>query len=222
MKKGNLSGMKGHDNNFGKLETAGLRLYNGAWKAAIPFLSRHKRLAEGLEQRKLKKALPRSDLWIQAASAGEAYLALSILNELKPTKALRVLVTSNTSQGKEILVRWIIKNQGAAKNMKVCAAYFPFDRPTVMQRAVEQASPKVVVLLESEIWPGLIYALKRKGVKILIINGRINEKSVKQYLLWPSFFKSLSPDQILAVSPKDADRFGLIFWTGQNIRGSQY
>ena len=69
-------------------EKAAFLLYDLAWKGTVPFLSRNKRMAEGLDQRKLKIAPPRSDVWIQAASAGESYLARSILGRLGPAETV--------------------------------------------------------------------------------------------------------------------------------------
>nr|MBC8488960.1 3-deoxy-D-manno-octulosonic acid transferase [Bacteroidota bacterium] len=83
-------------------------LYNLVWGIAIPLLRINKRLAEGFEQRTLQHQMTtKADLWIQAASAGESYLAWSLLKNLSPELPIRVLVTSNTSQGLEILKRAI-------------------------------------------------------------------------------------------------------------------
>jgi 3-deoxy-D-manno-octulosonic-acid transferase len=68
-----------------------------------------------------------------------------------------------------------------------------------------------MVLLESEIWPGLLRALKSRHCSIIIVNGRITDRSLRRYRLWPSIWQTLRPDKILAVSPADADRFGKLF-----------
>jgi 3-deoxy-D-manno-octulosonic-acid transferase len=60
-----------------------------------------------------------------------------------------------------------------------------------------------MVLLETEIWPGLLRALKKYPCKSLIINGRLTEKSLKRYLLWPSIWRQLRPDKVLAISQAD-------------------
>lgn len=54
-------------------------------------------------------------------------------------------------------------------------------------------------------------SLKKSGCKTLIVNGRITEKSLKRYLLWPSVWRLLSPDKILAISADDAKRFRQLF-----------
>jgi 3-deoxy-D-manno-octulosonic-acid transferase len=80
-----------------------------------------------------------------------------------------------------------------------------------MKKAVSQVCPKIMVLLESEIWPGLLYALKQHGCITIIINGRITQKSLRRYLAWPSIWRTIRPDKIFAISEKDASRFAKLF-----------
>jgi len=89
--------------------------------------------------------------------------------------------------------------------------YFPFDKPAIMQTAVANIHPQVMVLLETEIWPGLLRSLKKYRCQILIVNGRITKKILKRYLLWPSLWQKLRPDEVLAISHADAQRFSRLF-----------
>jgi 3-deoxy-D-manno-octulosonic-acid transferase len=187
------------------------RLYELSWRAALPLLQRNHRLAEGFQQRTLKIGLPAANLWIQAASVGEAYLALELIKGLGSVKSLKVLVTSNTSQGVEILERNLSGQPFNNSRIQPQVGYFPFDKPGIMQKAVADIEPKVMVLLETEIWPALLKSLKDHRCKILIVNGRLTEKSLKKYLLWHSFWKELRPDKILAISSADARRFKRLF-----------
>jgi 3-deoxy-D-manno-octulosonic-acid transferase len=197
-------------NNLAK--EAAFWLYNLGWRLAIPALRLNHRLAEGFEQRTLKHKLPSAaDLWIQAASAGESYLAWALLKNLRPARPVRVMMTSNTSQGMGILERAIDDITPNYRGVSACAVYFPFDKPTIMETAVRNISPRIMVLMESGIWPGLLAALKKYGCKILIINGRITTKSLTRYLAWPSLWRDLRPDKIVAVSEEDAKRFAMLF-----------
>ena len=186
-------------------------LYNLGWSLAIPALRFNHRLAEGFEQRTLRKKLPQADLWIQAASVGEAFLAQELLSRLKPRQSLRVLITSNTSQGIEIIEGAINGITPNNRGITVFSAYFPFDKPAIIKRAVRDVNPKIMILLESEMWPGHLAALKKCGCKILVINGRITSKSLSRYLIWPSLWHTLRPDKILAISENDARRFSTMF-----------
>ena len=169
------------------------------------------RLADGYDQRILKKKLPKADLWIQAASVGESYLACEILKNLRLSYPIKVIVTTNTHQGLEILERSIIDIIKDHRELSVSVAYFPFDKPSIMKKAVRQVCPKIMVLLESEIWPGLLSALKQHGCITIIMNGRITQKSLRRYLAWPSIWRTIRPDKIFAISEKDASRFAKLF-----------
>jgi 3-deoxy-D-manno-octulosonic-acid transferase len=190
---------------------AAFRLYNIGWNIAVPALRLNKRLAEGFKQRILREKLPEADIWIQAASVGEAFLAKELLDNFKPSNPTRILVTSNTSQGIEILKQAVSEITPNNRGITAFTAYFPFDKPTIMTRAVCDISPKIMVLLESEMWPAHLAALKKNDSKILIINGRITSKSLSRYLIWPSLWRTLSPDRILAISENDAERFAILF-----------
>jgi 3-deoxy-D-manno-octulosonic-acid transferase len=188
-----------------------LWFYNIIWSMVVPFLRLNGRLAEGFEQRTLHCHLPRADLWIQAASAGEAYLARELLDALEPHHPVRIHVTTNTRQGMEIIKRAINEINTHEKVGSVSAAYFPFDKPAFMDKAVRSIRPHTMVLLESEMWPGLLAALKKSGCKTLIINGRIRSKSLSRYLKWPALWRAIKPHKILAISEDDARRFANLF-----------
>jgi 3-deoxy-D-manno-octulosonic-acid transferase len=152
-----------------------------------------------------------ADLWIQSASAGEAYLTRELLKRISTDGPLKIMLTTHTRQGMEILLRAIKDDKINHKRLVIRAAYFPFDRPAIVQKAVHLIQPRVMVLLETELWPGLLNMLRLSGCKVLIINGRITSKSLSRYLIWPSLWYRLRPDRTLAISNEDADRFGRLF-----------
>ena len=185
---------------------------------AIPLLKFNHRLSIGYAQRVLRHPPKKADIWIQAASAGESYLASELVKRLQPKYPVKILLTTNTSQGMEILEK-IKKGHSLKKsNISVGIAYFPFDTPLIMKNAVCQINPKVIILLETEIWPGLLSAVKAHTCKILIINGRLKQESLNRYRIWPSLWKRLAPERILAMSEKNANRYRKLF--GENLVGS--
>ncbi len=186
-------------------------LYNLLWGCVLPWLRLNHRLAEGYLQRCLKRMLPAADIWIQAASVGESYLALEIIKTLRFTRPVKILVTSNTSQGVDILNRALADRGKTEEKIHVAVGYFPFDKPALMHRAVAAIGPRAMVLLETEIWPGLLRALDQHHCKTIILNGRLTDRSLKRYLLWPSIWPKLRPERVLAISPADADRFKQLF-----------
>jgi len=186
-------------------------LYDLIWSCVLPWLRLNHRLAEGYQQRRLNPLLPAADIWIQAASVGESYLALEIIAALRVARPVRILMTANTSQGIDILNKALAGRKKSGEAIDVRVGYFPFDKPALMRRAVAAVRPAAMVLLETEIWPGLLRALDRNGCKTVIINGRLTVRSLKRYLLWPSIWSSLRPHRVLAVSTADADRFKQLF-----------
>ena len=187
-------------------------LYNLVWGIAIPWLRLNRRLAQGFAQRKLSQVeFMRADLWIQAASAGEAFLAWELLRKIKPKRPLGVLLTSNTTQGIEILRQAIAERKSHDNMLDLQVTYFPFDKPAIMHSAVTRIKPGVMVLLEAELWPGHLLALKTHGCRIVIVNGRLTQRSLAGYCRWPSIWRLLKPDKILAISENDAGRFSTLF-----------
>ena len=187
-------------------------LYDAGWRIARPWLKLNHRLAEGFSQRTLKDRLPGiADLWIQAASVGESFLAIEILKAIQLQQPARILLTANTRQGVEILNQALPELISAKNHIQATVRFFPFDQPSLMSAAVAAVRPKLMVLLETEIWPGLLLALKTHRRKSIIINGRLTEKSLHRYLFWPAIWQRLRPDKVLAISAADAERFGRLF-----------
>ncbi|WP_373500656.1 3-deoxy-D-manno-octulosonic acid transferase, partial [Desulfococcus sp.] len=199
-----------------KIDSPGIRAaylcYDLLWGAVMPLLRMSPRLSDGFAQRRGIDLPPPSPLWIQAASVGEAYLAREIVKRLEPGAfPLRVLLTANTRQGLDIHRETLRIPALASRHIRPSAACFPFDRPRVMRRVVRRVRPAVAVLLETEIWPGLLRELRLSGACILILNGRLSPRSLNRYLTWPSFWGRAAPHRVLAVSEADASRFRRLF-----------
>lgn len=184
--------------------------YEAAWRIAMPLLRHHRRLRDGYEQRILKDRLPNADLWIQAASGGETRLAAEILRRLSPARPLRILTTTNTRQGMEILATESGKQRDCS-GMRIESRYFPFDRPSLMAKAVARVRPRLAVLLETELWPGFMKALKQYDIPMILLNARLSPASYRFYARWPGFWRALAPDTIRAVSDADADRYRRLY-----------
>ena len=153
------------------------------------------------------------DLWIQAASGGESMLTNMVLEDLvafMPDKRkLRVLVTSGTKQGIDSLLKGL-KSHPSKTILNITVAYFPFDAPSLMEKAFSQFSPKLAVIVETELWPGFLITAKKRNVPVLLINGRMSEKSFGSYKYFKKFFGEYGPEKVLAISPTDGERFSQI------------
>ena len=182
-------------------------LYRFLWFFMAPLLRFHKRMKIGYRQRTLQESLPKADLWIQAASVGESYIIEEILTVLAPAHPLTILVTTNTSQGMDILQ----KINPTSPHITLKAHYCPFDRPGLMDRAMAMVQPRLVVLIETELWPGFLQACKKQAIDIAVINGRMTEKSMGGYQRMGHFWQDLAPTTILAMSEADGTRYGKVF-----------
>ncbi|MGJ3524250.1 3-deoxy-D-manno-octulosonic acid transferase [Nitratidesulfovibrio sp. D1] len=200
------------------LHAALLAVYGGVWRLARPLLRRNARLTEGYDQRLAPDGWAEAaQLWVQAASGGEAYLAWELLRHLDggisatQDGRLSVLLTSCTRQGVEVLEKARDWAAGHRPGLRVQVRYFPFDEPGLMRRALDQARPCAVALLETELWPGLLSACAARSIPVAVVNGRMTPRTLAGYLLTPDFWRGLAPARIAAISPDDAQRFGLLF-----------
>lgn len=189
-----------------------LQLYSLAWAIARPFLHRSPRVALGWDQRTLAEG-PEGpfDIWIQAASGGESQLTNMVLERLaaEASGKLRVLATSGTRQGIDSLEkgRAGLRDGGS---LDIAVAYFPFDAPAIMAKAFARFAPGLAVVVETELWPGYLTAARHHRVPVLLINGRMSEKSFRSYRHFSRFFSAYGPERVLAISPEDGERFGRV------------
>ncbi len=191
--------------------------YSILWRLIRPFLQHHKRLRKGFEQRLVPYNWSDSaDVWIQAASGGEAYLVRTLLEHIPlQNRSLRFLLTTWTEQGQIVLEEAKNYLLTIRQDINIQVQFVPLDDPYLMEKALEQVKPKVVVLLETELWPGLLIACSKKNIPVLILNGRIRESSLRGYdwISWffPKFWRSVAPWYIAAISSDDAVRFSALF-----------
>ena len=160
-------------------------------------------------------------IWIQAASGGEAWLVHSLVPALVETLAghpvlagrrVHLLCTTWTRQGLDIL-----EKLPPSPAVPFLSRLFPLDRPDVMRRAVAMARPDVVILLETELWPGLLVAARENGVPVLALNARMTEKSFRAYGRLAFFWREHAPERVLAISAEDADRFARLFGHSERV-----
>ncbi|WP_457553430.1 3-deoxy-D-manno-octulosonic acid transferase [Desulfobacula sp.] len=186
------------------------KLYNMLWRLCLPFLKTNTRLKPEFDKRISCSHHSKADIWIQAASAGEAYLAANIMKKLSPKKKLNVLVTATTSQGIDILQARLTP-RAISKSIDLKIEWFPFDMPDTIKKAIKIINPGIMVLLETEIWPALLYYLKQNQTKIFIINARLSKKSYNNFSATKFLWRSLAPDTIIATSNQDALRYERVF-----------
>ncbi len=206
------------------------RLYGALWRLALPFLRRKARLKDGFEERlvpenwlpapQTESHVPFVDIWLQAASGGEAHLVTEILDAwvasppafcMPEGKPLRVLITTWTRQGHGILTSAISQRPAWAACFSIFVRYAPFDHPSIARRAVRVARPRFLALLETELWPGLLGACTEAGVPVLVLNARMTKTSLELYKIIARPLRACAPHHVEAVTREDAGRFCSLF-----------
>jgi 3-deoxy-D-manno-octulosonic-acid transferase len=175
-------------------------LYSLLWFTAGPLLFLSPRMRQGWRQRLGFGRPAPCDVWVQGASAGECALVACLLEHLP---GARVLATSCTSQGLDVL--------RTANASGLQSRMLPLDLPWLMGRMLDQARPQAVVLIETEIWPGLLMACATRKVPVIVVNARMTPKSLAGYLYLRPWLRSFGPAAVGAMAPADARRFGLVF-----------
>jgi 3-deoxy-D-manno-octulosonic-acid transferase len=121
-------------------------------------------------------------IWIHAVSVGEVLVASALVPELRERyPRLRIFVSTTTITGQQV----------ARTNLRDIddVFYFPFDLRSVVKRTMQRVRPRMVILMETEIWPHLLRVCHERGVKTILVNGRISARSYPRYRLARAFFR---------------------------------
>jgi len=117
----------------------------------------------------------RGSIWIHALSVGEVLSAIPLvksLNQKYPEKG--IVFTVATPQGMEIARNELEKDVTALLTM-------PLDFWWSIRRIVNYIRPSFFILIETDVWPGLISHLRNRGIKTILVNGRISPRTFASY-----------------------------------------
>ncbi|HMP88982.1 MAG TPA: 3-deoxy-D-manno-octulosonic acid transferase [Kiritimatiellia bacterium] len=113
-------------------------------------------------------------IWIHAVSVGELYVALHLIKEWRErAPETRFALTTTTSTAYAIAKRELSELD--------VVLYFPVDFPPIMRKAFEAIDPKAILLVEVELWPNLIRIARERGIPVMLVNGRMSDRSFKGY-----------------------------------------
>lgn len=166
---------------------------------------RHNRYRQGWAQRFgniSRKSPEKRCLWLHAVSVGEVNAAKTLVTEFEKRFAdFEIVVSTTTDTG--------FARATALFGNLWTVFYFPFDFSLVMRKAFRRIDPAVCLLMELEAWPNLIDVAHRRSVPVVVVNGRISDRSFVQYRrfrwLVRRFFGRI--DLVLAQTQEYADRF---------------
>jgi 3-deoxy-D-manno-octulosonic-acid transferase len=182
--------------------------YNALLFVALPFFLLlalvNKKMRANLGERLLPTPLDRGHaplFWIHAASVGEALIAEALIPPLRRADPNRsFLVTTNTFYTRDLL-------RGRLQGVQVRS--LPFDLPWSLHRFLGNVRPSCLVIVETEIWPNLIWTAHRRGIPVFIVNGRLSDRTVASYRRFSFFFRGILEcvTLIIAQSEEHGRRF---------------
>jgi len=143
-------------------------------------------------------------IWVHAVSVGEVLAAGSLIQELGlRAPELRVLVSTTTRTGQATARERLGEER---------VFYFPLDFAWILRRYLTALRPALLVLVETEFWPRLLVQCGRSGIPVVVVNGRISDRSFHRYLrlrfLWKRILRNLT--LVLAQSERDVTRLRAI------------
>ena len=127
-----------------------------------------------LPEHALDKVAGKNCIWIHASSVGEIVATSPIIKEFRkefPGTPILVLVVTNTGY---TMANRIIKDADSI-------VYFPLDLPWLPERMIKKIRPRVFLPVETELWPNFLKATRKYNIPVMMVNGRISDKSVKRY-----------------------------------------
>jgi len=165
------------------------RLYNTVLSCAAPlartwlaFSRRHAVLRE-----RFAPAVPGGTLgavWVHACSVGEVNTVRALIPALRLRfPGVPVLLTTSTVAGRELALNTVRDTQ---------VTWLPFDARKAVRRFVHRVQPRVLVLVETEVWPNLVRETRAFGAPVVVVNARLSPKQFPRYqrfrwLLRPAF-----------------------------------
>lgn len=143
----------------------------------------------------------RPTVWFHAVSVGELQLLVPVIKRLSQLRPeWQVAISTSTDSG------YLLAQQRFADHLVFFA---PFDFSWAVQRVLRRLQPRLIVLAELELWPNLLSIAKQQEVPVMVINGRMSDRSFRRYRRLPGLTKSMlrSLTKISAQNNEYAVRF---------------
>jgi len=113
-------------------------------------------------------------LWVHAVSVGEVNAAEPLIKALQRDYPNAPLVITTVTQTGSARVHQLFGGS-------VFHVYLPYDLPFAVRGFLERVRPRLALIVETEIWPNLYYACRRRGIPLMIVNARLSERSLRGY-----------------------------------------
>ncbi len=139
-------------------------------------------------------------IWMHGASVGEFAAVIPLIERIR-AHDFAVLVTTGTVTSAELAERRLPAD--------VIHQFFPYDVPAFVDRFLDHWRPDLALFVESDLWPNMILANARRGIPLIVINGRLSARSFERWRRFPRTIEALfrRVDLCLARTTTDAERF---------------
>lgn len=144
-------------------------------------------------------------IWLHGASVGESISMLPLINRLLELYSdAHVMVTTGTTTSAEVMAKRLPE--------RAFHQYLPIDNPVFTTRFVRYWQPDIALWFESEFWPAILSSIKRRNIPLILINGRISNKSFKRWQQFDYIIKELLAcfTSCLGQSEEDAYRLRVL------------
>ena len=141
-------------------------------------------------------------IWINASSIGEYLATVSLIKKIRKIKPkTKILLTTNTKTSALLAEKITDKN--------IFHQFTPQDNPFVIKKFLNYWKPSLVLWMESEFWPIILDETKKYGSEMILLNGRMSDKSFKNWSYFKFFFKKIISNFsfILTMSKIDQKNF---------------
>jgi 3-deoxy-D-manno-octulosonic-acid transferase len=138
-------------------------------------------------------------IWVHAVSVGEVKAVEKLVERLRVAFPECPLIMSTATPTGQQLAR-------QRKDAIDHAFYFPLDLPWCIKRVLDRANPRLVIIAETEIWPNFLRACRRRAVPVVMINGRISDRSFPRYKLVSWWLPRVFADYTMLGMQSETDR----------------
>ena len=146
---------------------------------------------------------PGSLIWIHGASVGELNAVLPLIQRIRE-RDFNLLVTTGTVTSAELAERRLPP--------EVIHQFVPLDTPRIVARFLDRWQPDLALFVESDLWPNLIIAGAERNIPLILVNGRVSERSFNRWRFAPRAITALLSrfDLCLAQSTANATRYAAL------------
>ena len=131
-----------------------------------------------------KKKVKEKLIWFHGASVGEILSILPLVEKLEKNRNInQILITSNTLSSSKILLNLKLK--------KTIHQFFPIDSNYHTKKFLNYWKPSLAIFVDSEVWPNMITAIKKRSIPLMLLNARITERTFKKWNLFNASAKNL-------------------------------